>query len=831
MAGGPEQKEMASTTIPLQLTSFIGRAGDLAQVERLLLDARLVTLTGPGGCGKTRLAIQFANQASQAYSDGAWFAGLAPSREPNHVPQFVVAALGLQLMANEPPLEVLKSFLQSRQLLLILDNCEHLSAACAELVQQLLSHAPELRIVATSREPLAVAGEAIYPVTGLDWPTFERSGVRAGQSPPNLQEVVSFDAVHLFVDRARAISPQFAITTENAVIIAEICRHLDGLPLALELASARTNVLTPQEIAAHLNDRFSFLTSGQRMGLEPRHHTLRATIDWSYALLAAEEQTLLNRLAVFSAGCTLDTAELICASEEITSDQILDLLSSLVTRSLVVAETTGRAHTRYRLLETIREYALGKLDEAGETERIRDRHLDLYLARAEEALPKQFEAYQQLWLNWLESEHDNLRAALVWALESKRIEAGLRLAGVLTLFWEIRGYVREGVRWLERLLAEADEHVSLKTHVDALVFATFHYRLLGDAQAATTCARKAVDLAEAVSEPDSPILAFVRDALASAARTAGDYQTAFDLIERNVLYYRQAGPPHYLGMSLLAQGEVAAQLGFYDIARERLNEALALARQDENTFRIAHALNNLGDLSRLEQKYAEAAETYERALELLAELDAQRDRASLLSNLGFARLHLGDVERAYRLFLKSMDILQSQQNQPGMLECLIGFAATAVAGGKPALGVRLFAAAAAISGRPSGSAWKATQAELKYYLDLARHSLADADFNTEQAAGRALSLEQAMELARHLPIQAKGAPATGEKLGALTRRESEVAALIAQGKSNGEIAAELVLSKRTIEKHIANILSKLTLTNRAQLVRWAMENGLTPDST
>ena len=651
---------MAPTHLPIQLTNFIGREHDLAEVEGMLANARLVTLTGVGGCGKTRLALQIANRVSQSFADGVWFAPLAQLREPTLVAQLLVETFTLHLAPDLPSLEALENYLQSKQLLLVLDNCEHLREVCAPLVQRLLSHLPELRILATSREPLAIAGETIYPLSGLNRPTPGKDTFQSGRHNLEPAEFMQYDAVHLFVERVRAISPHFTLTSDNAVAIAEICHHLDGLPLALELASARTNVLTLQEIADRLDNRFSFLTTGYQTGFAPRHHTLRAAIDWSYELLTAEEQTLLNRLAVFSAGCTLDTVEAVCSGEGIAPAQVLDLLSSLVTKSLVLAETSEHSHARYRLLETIHEYALGRLDEAGETERMRDRHLALYLARAEEAMPKQFEAYQQLWLNWLESEHDNLRTALTWALESRQIELGLRLASALTLFWEIRGYVREGVRWLERLLVQADERISLKVHVDALVFVTFHNMLLGNTQSATTFARKAVDLAEAMHDPHSPILAFARDGFASALRTAGDYQTAFNLTKQNIPIYREVGPPFYLGMALLAQGENAVQLGYYEIARERLNESLALAHQDGDLFRTAHTLNILGDLSRLEQKYAEAAETYARGLELMRELDAQRDQASLLSNLGFAYLHLEKVELAYRLFMESIAILQSQ---------------------------------------------------------------------------------------------------------------------------------------------------------------------------
>ena len=675
---------MGSTNLPIQLTSFVGRDQEIVDVKHLLFNSHLVTLTGTGGSGKTRLAIQIANTVSKTFADGVWLVDLATLREPELVPQHVTLALGLRPIADQPLLGTLQSFVQSKQLLLILDNCEHLSAACAQLARGLLSQASDLRILATSRAALAIAGETIYPVSGLEWPVFEVAAGRGGQSRFDPQELMAYDAIRLFVERARAISPNFNLTAENTWSTIEICRRLDGLPLALELASARVNVLTVAEITARLNHRFSLLISRQRSGLEPRHHTLRATVDWSYALLALDEQILLRRLAVFEAGCTLDTVESICTGEGIVAGQILDRISSLVSKSLVVADTIGRAQARYRLLETIREYALEKVDEARETARLRDRHLDLFLARAEEAAPKLNDAYQQLWLNWLEGEHDNLRAALAWSLENGRIEEGLRIATALVRFWEIRGYVQEGLIWFERLFAQADERTSLVVHAQALAYASFLAMFLGDAASAMAYGQKAVALAEAAGDEGSDVLTIALSSLSSGARVAGDYHTAFTLEERVIQLLRESPEqPFFLGMALLGHGSIAIELGDYDTARASLDESLTIAREAGDSFRIAHALNSLGDLARCEQRYADAQTAYENSALLLRELDAQHDLASVLHNLGHTCLHLGDIERAHPVFRESMATHQSLQNVPGMAECLIGFAAIALLRGLP----------------------------------------------------------------------------------------------------------------------------------------------------
>ncbi len=813
---------MGLTNFPVQLTSFIGREREIDDVKRLLFSAHMVTLTGAGGSGKTRLAFQIAESVTGSFADGLRFVDLAPLREPALVPILVLEVLGLRLTADQPLLETLLGFLRTKQLLLILDNCEHLRVVCAQLAQELLSQSPGLRVLATSREPLGIAGETIFPVSALAWPELDT------KLEDNLQDLMRFDAVRLFVERARAISPDFSLTPDNAQSTTDICRRLDGLPLALELASAWVNVLTVQEINSRLNNRFALLISGQHAGIDPRHHTLHAAIDWSYTLLTSDEQVLLRRLAVFTAGFNLDMAEVICCGDESEEEKTLDLISSLVRKSLVIANTIGRAQARYRLLETIREYSLEKLDEAGETRQLRDQHLGLFLARAEEAAPKLNDAYQKLWLNWLEGERDNLRAAIDWALESDQIEVGLRIANSITRFWEIRGYVPEGLAWFERLLTQADESVSHVIRANSLVYASFLAMFLGNVSLARTYGRKAAALAEEAGDEGNPILILALSSLASVARMEGDYQTSFNIGEQAIHLLRASpGPSFYLGMSLLAQGDVAMELGRYDTSRLLLSESLAIAREAGDAFRIAHAINSLGDLARLEENYAEARAAYEESVVLLRDLAAQHDLASILRNLGCACLLLGEVERADALFRESLAAHQAEQNTSGMLECLIGLASVAVVRGLPAVSVRLFAAAVTLRGQRSASVWPAKRMEVAPYFDQAKARLTAAEFQTEQSSGRAMSLEQAVHYAQNLPVKSGITTATKETQDGLTEREREVTALIGQGKTNGEIAKELVVSKRTIETHVGKILSKLGLSNRSQVMRWAIDHGLT----
>jgi len=829
-----------ASNFPVQLTSFVGRQREIADLLRLLSSAHLVTLTGPGGCGKTRLALETVETQGERFPDGIWFVELAPLHEPSLVVQQVVQTLGLQPAPDQTLMNVLVGFVCSKQLLLILDNCEHLIAACAELAHRLLTQAAGLRILATSREALGITGEAIYPVSGLDWPSVEAgsTSLAAGTAP-----LIQYGAVRLFVERAQASVPGFELSAENAAPVIEICRRLDGLPLALELASPHVNVLSVHQIAAHLNEQLDLLDSSARSGREPRHQSLRAAIDWSYSMLALQEQILLRRLGVFSGGCTLELVEAVCAGDGLAAEQVLELLAGLVEKSLLLADTGGRTQARYRLLETIHAYALEKLEQAGETARLRDRHLQVFLARAEEAAPKLNEAYQQLWLNWLEGEHDNLRAALVWALASDRIEAGLRIGIAIVRFWEIRGHVLEALAWYERLLARADEDTSLLVRANALAFASFMAMFLGQGEKATTYGRKAVALAETVGDEGDPILILALGGLSSGARTEGDFATAFAIGEREIrLLKNSAGPPFFLGMALLAQGEVAIELGEYAAARAYLEESLAIAQEAGDAFRIAHAINSLGDLARCEQCYPEARVAYEQSAGLMREIGAQRDLASVLHNLGHTCLHLGEIERAWALFGESLGLHQTGQNEKGIAECLVGFAAIAVRTGSPAAGARLLGAATGY-GRclvASAATWHATQLEFEQTAQMLREKLGLEEFEKEMAAGAGMALDEAVVYALNLPT-AQGTFLLSQSMaslsmdsltmdspfaGSLTGREREVAALVGQGKTNRGIASELVLSTRTVEKHVANILSKLGLTSRAQIVRWAMEHNL-----
>jgi predicted ATPase/DNA-binding CsgD family transcriptional regulator len=803
-----------SPNIPIELTSFVGRKREIADVMRLIGSSRLLTLTGTAGSGKTRLALRVAAEVSDQYVDSVHWVELAQLTDPNLVPKAVAKKLNVAERPDRPLVDGILDALHGKKLLLVLDNCEHMVNACARLVETLIT-LPDISILTTSREALGAPGEIIYPLSPMAAPPVSLS----------MDDVVQFDAMQLYIERARAIVPRFTLTPENIGLVASVCRQLDGIPLAIELASARINVLTVEQIDARLNDRFKLL--GEAVHVTSSHHrSLRAALDWSYDLLISPEQAVLRRLSVFAGGCSLATAEAVCTGEGVEREQVLDLLASLISKSLVVAQTLQQGEARYSLLETIRQYAHEKLISSSEWSAIRDRHLQCFIQLTEETLPKLSSPYQQLWLNWLESEYDNIRATLTWAVGGDRIEDGLRIAVAIYQFWTIRDYAEEGLMWLERLLAQANGRIAPVVHANALAYAVFLAGFRGNTSAQIKYGGKAALLAEALGDEEREALRWALAAQAYAAQAAGDNQTQYSINNRVIQLDRELEDIYQLGLILSLNSFTALSLGKYDEAHVMLDEALPLLREVGNPYRIAMALNFLGDLRRCEQNYSGAQTAYEESISYLRQLDAPRDLASALQNLGHTCLHRDDVARAHALFSEDMNIQLAQHNTPGISECLIGFAALAIEHDLPVAGARLLSAAVAIGGQRIVSTWAATKMEYEHYLSLVRARLTEREFQAEQVAGQLFTLEQAVEYAQHLSLKTAASHTARQSPGALTSRELEIAALIALGKSNGEIADELVVSKRTIEKHIAHIIIKLGVKNRAQIVRWAIETGL-----
>ncbi len=432
----------ARHNLPVQLTSFVGREQEIAEVKRLLGTTRLLTLTGAGGVGKSRLAHQVGAELVEEYPDGVWLVELAALGDSALVPLAAASALGVAEQPGRPPIETVSDFLRPRSLVLVLDNCEHLLDACAVLADSLLRASRRLRVLATSRQALGMGGETAWRVPSLAMPDPAR--------PATAEQLVSYEAARLFVERAKSALPTFGVTKDNAAAVAAVCWRLDGIPLAIELAAARVGMLTVRQIEARLDDRYRLLTGGSRTVL-PRHQTLRGLVDWSHDLLSEPERVLLRRLSVFAGGWTLEAAEAVCAfgAGEGSCDDVLELLSELAAKSLVLADEQN-GQMRYRFLETIRQYGAERLRASGEEAVVRDRHLEWFLALAERGEPELRGPDQVRWLDRLEAEHDNLRAALAWSqLESsseRARAAGLRLAGALSWFWRVHSQFSEGRR-------------------------------------------------------------------------------------------------------------------------------------------------------------------------------------------------------------------------------------------------------------------------------------------------------------------------------------------------------------------------------------------------
>ncbi len=675
MAGGlpadfPPVRSLAArpNNLPLQLTSFVDRDREVTEVNELLPRASLLTLTGVGGCGKTRLALQVAAEALEAFTDGAWLVELAAVGDPALVAQTAASALRVREQPSRELLETLVDYLRPKQLLLVVDNCEHLLTACAHFAHTLLRQCPDVRVLTTSREGLGVGGETLYPLMPL--------AVPALHAPQSAEVLLHYDAVRLFVERAVARVPTFALTDQHTQSVARICRRLDGLPLAIEMAAARINVMSVEQIEARLIDRFQFLR-GRDPTAPPRQQTLRATFDWSYDLLSDPDRVLLRRLAVFAGGFALGAAEAVCSGNGLEQAEVLDLVSSLVDQSWVIADPHP-GEVRYRLLETVQHYGEERLQTSGESARTQDRHLEHFLAFAERADVQLQGAGQQVWLERLEADRDNLRAALGRSQEAGQVEETMRLAGALVNFWSLRGQWSEGRRWLEGTLSEG-HRASEAARAKVLYGAGYLAWRQGDFARAAALSEDSRTLYSRLGDKQG--LAYALLTLGLVARSQNEYAHAEALHEESLALFRELDHRRGILWSLGLLGIVLWYRGNYARAAAMFEECLVLAHAQEYKGGIAAALHGLGRVAAYEGADARATALLEDGLALFQELGDQEGIASSLQILGRVALYRKDYEPARALLGESLTLFRQLEHPWVVVGLLAALAHVAVGEG------------------------------------------------------------------------------------------------------------------------------------------------------
>jgi predicted ATPase/DNA-binding CsgD family transcriptional regulator/Tfp pilus assembly protein PilF len=790
---------------------------------------RLLTLTGVGGSGKTRLALEVARDLVEAYPDGTWLVQLAPLSEEVLVPKAVAEALKVPERRGELLSDTLSEVLRDRQLLLILDNCEHLIEAIASLVDLLLDSCPRLRILATSREGLGVEGEIRWVVPSLSVP-------EQGRWTLSSEELEGYESVRLFVERGRGRDPSLSLSPHNARAVADICKRLEGIPLAIELAAARVGTLSLEQISQRLTDSLKLLTGGSKTQMA-KQRTLRGALDWSYELLSEDEKKLFERISVFAGGWTLEAAEAVGVGGGVEEDNILDLLSRLVEKSLVVARGGEQGDARYRMLEPVRQYARQKLEKGGEDEEARRRHATFFLALAEQAEPRLQGPEDIMWLERLESEHDNLRAALSWALESEEVELALRLGGALGTFWHAHGDLGEGRKWLEATLAKdglASVVLRIKA-LEALFWLTYDQWDLDRAEAV---AQEAMQLG-AEAEIDSSLAASLRIMLASPAWVGGDYERAKELLEESLEISREANDKIKIAEALFQLGGTAWGPGDSARAKEIYEEGIAVCREAGYTNRLPSFLLSLGYVLMLEGDYERGATLNEEAAALCREHGYKSNLDYALDNLGWAALLQGDHDRARTFYEESLMVSNELGDRMVATGSLEGMACISAAQGGAVRAGRLFGAAEALLEAVGAVAYQLTPEEESWrqpYRATACSLLGEHSWEEALVQGRAMSMEDAIEYALSAEKHSATTPSTttshsspsyaSEHPAGLTSREIEVLGLVAAGMTSARIARELYLSPRTVEAHITSIYHKIGVSSRAAATRFALEHNL-----
>jgi predicted ATPase/DNA-binding CsgD family transcriptional regulator len=817
----------APAYLPQEPNRFIGREHEIAELRRRLRQTRALTLSGPGGIGKTRLALRVLAAVADEFPDGTWFVELADLRQPDLVASRVAAALGVSEEAGRPLLDTLADALRPRHMVLALDNCEHLIEACAHLGRRLLASSPGLRLLNTSREPLRIAAETVWTVPPLSMASADAERLA--------RDARQDEAVQLFADRAAAARPGFAVDADNAAVITAICRALDGVPLAIELAAARVRVLSPEQISARMGDRFGLLTAGDRSAA-PRQQTLRATIEWSYELLAPAERIMFRRLSVF-AGWSLEMAEQVCADDEVPGPEVLGLIAALVDKSLVASEAAALGQARYRMLDTIREYAAERLADAREAGPFQRRFRDYSLATAEHngaigmaRVPASWPARVDA-LRRYDADAGNVAQVLSWCLEHGDAETGLRICAAVSPCWIVWGTFAEGREWLDSFLAlpiSGDTSGVPAGVRGAAMVVRAQLALPRDPAAAEALVRAGLELCRTAG--DQFWTAVALNLRTEIALHTGRTEEAAASADEALAIAQAAGDGWNEGYALGTRAAIAGMTGKLREAEQLASASVSVMRRIDQQWGAARALLGLGDLARLRGHLGEAHSWYVEALPILQEVGARPEIARCLAGLGRVALDLGATAQARQHLAESLRLSQATGSRIGIARGLEAFAALATRDQRPELAVQLTAAATAL--RETAGLPPLSGARAERYLAPARR-LGDAAVARLWARGLALSSEEAVALALEEEVSRAVLDADSRTLSvveayevasappsSLTPREHQIAALIATGRSNKAIAAELSISPTTVARHVANILAKLGFRSRTQIAAW-----------
>jgi predicted ATPase/DNA-binding CsgD family transcriptional regulator len=827
-----DKAQLVMPALPVSLTSLIGREQEVQAIHALLLrpDVRLLTLAGTAGVGKTRLALEVAQELVSDFADGVYFVSLAPLSDPALVIPTIAHRLGLMESGSQPLLDLFKTSQRDKHRLLLLDNFEHVIVV-APLLTELLGACPDIKILVTSREMLRLRGEQQFAVLPLALPDLKHL--------PDVESLAQVPSLHLFIQRAQAIQPDFDVTTDNASAIAQICLRLDGLPLAIELAAARIKLLGPQALLIRLDHRLHVLTGGAR-DLPLRQQTLRNTIAWSYQLLDAQEQRLFRALSVFVGGCTLEAIEAVNAGMTDEAEPVLDAVASLIDKSLLQQVEHEEEQPRFVMLETIREYGLERLEASGEAEAMRRQHATYYLQVALESFPKIDSAEQFTWIKRLEADHDNLRAALRWTLERQEAQMGLLLAGLLGAgFWLSCNHEREGGSWLAQVLAQPGAEVRTLARAKALRGLGLLLWAQGDFPEAQRVLEESVSISREIGAAGTFDLAGALHTLAHVALEQGRLGDSRELAGESLRLYQELGVAWGVAKALWCLGKATAELGDPDAARPLLEESAALLRVIGDKLKLALPIDALGQVALQQGDYAGAQTYFEEALSVARETGYKQFTADALAHLGTVALRMGEYHKSLLFYQQSLVLNQEQGYKEGIVEDLAGLAEMASLLGQPERAVRLLGAVEALREASGIRLSPLRLAEYERTMEGIHAQLDEAVFAVAWKEGRATPLEQlvaqAVETKDASPTEPKPGEAGQEEATSdlpptppheLTAREMEVLRLLAQGLTSAQIGERLVIGLVTVNSHVRSIYSKLGVTSRAAATRYALEHHL-----